>query len=1167
MKTAIGLIAAWLCAFAALAADEPSQTPLFQRFGVAEGLPSGHVNAIAGDAAGHVWIATADGLARYDGLGFEVHRYAEGDPRSLPGNNVQAVLVDRRGWVWAAIESQGVSVMRPGSDGFVTLRRSNLRGLRSDEVWSLAETRDGSVWIGTYDGGLHRFDPRGRVSHYGMGEGLPSDTVVSLAADARGGLWIGTAKGVAHWSEAGLRGMPPPDEFALGEVAIGLHADAEGVWVGSSAGAAHLDFEGSWSRPAGLEAVASVAVPQLQRDTEGDLWLGTPRGLFRRREGRLVAIRTDGEAEPRLMAGYLDHDGGLWWGTLQQGLLHLPMGWRRFAVYRAESSPGLSPQVVSAAAQAGDGRLWLVGDRGRLDALDPASSAAEDQGLQWASPRLYSLLATGDGAVWIGHQQGLTHWNPASGERSELDAGANDAADWRQPTSGLVECHGEVWALTPGVGLRAYARDGSRRFLLREGPALPTSDLEQIGCGPDGSLWAVGLGGIYRLDAASRRMRNLAEHGTQRVFGLFVQPPDTLWTHRLGGVEAWRWQGGRLQRIRAVGGDAGLPALESGGLVMGADGRFWLPTQRGLLRVDPVTGQWRLFGLRDGLPSQEFALRPPLLMDDGRIVAGNFGGLVLFDPRRFAPPARALPLRWESLRWRREEDEMSAPASTPVLRLEHGDRDLRVQARLASLADPRAHRYRFRLRGFDPDWVEVGSEGVRSFSQLQAGSYLLEAIGTDADGLWSAPARLELRIAPPWWRSPWAYVAYVLAGLLAAWAMGRAYRARIRARHAQQLSEARRRLAEEHSQAKSRFLADLGHEIRTPLAGVLGMAELLDRDGLPAPQQARVEAIRRAGGHLLRLVNDALDMARIESGKLSLDDQPFDPRELLVEVEVLLREQALAKRLAWDMQVAPDLPRALRGDAARLRQVLLNLGGNAIKFTGQGRVWLRVGALRPQGLRIEVGDSGPGMSQEQCARLFRRFEQAEGQATARRYGGSGLGLAICHELCGAMGGSIRVESREGEGSVFTVELPLPASEVMPAVAGVPSAPARAGGAGLHLLLVEDDELVAEVVRELLQGLGHRVDHAPQALAALAELSLHRYDLAILDLDLPGMDGLQLAALLRAQGQALPLLALTARSDGEAEAQARAAGMRGFLRKPVDAARLDAAIAAAMAAGR
>lgn len=522
--------------------------------------------------------------------------------------------------------------------------------------------------------------------------------------------------------------------------------------------------------------------------------------------------------------------------------------------------------------------------------------------------------------------------------------------------------------------------------------------------------------------------------------------------------------------------------------------------------------------------------------------------------------ASAVPPAVESLQVERDGRELALDPSGPMLRLFASDRNVRLRVRPVHLAaGGLPSRQRMWLQGHEPGWADLPASGERSYPRLSPGRLRLRLAVAGADGRWSERTGLVLLVEPPWWRSqPALALAGTLLLAMVAW-VAWFRRARERRRLAWQLAQARQQLAEQHSEAKSRFLATLGHEIRTPMTGVLGMAELLQGGVLDPLQRHQVETIQRAGRHLLRLVNDALDLARIEAGKLVLDDTPFELAPLLHDVAGLLQPLAQAKGLGFSLYCDPGLPSALRGDATRVRQILFNLGHNAIKFCEHGRVALDITPRPGGGVVLQVSDSGPGLSDEQQARLFRRFERGAPR-DGDHGGGSGLGLAICRELAAAMGGIIRVRSDTGRGAQFVVELPLAAAE-----GPAPPAAARSEGQAtpLQLLLVEDDAVVAEVVCGLLARLGHRVVHAPHGMAAMAELQVARFDLALLDLDLPGIDGLALARLIRAKGLALPLVALTARADAEAEPAARAAGMDGFLRKPVTGDILAEAIAAAV----
>ncbi|CAM5360168.1 ATP-binding protein [Rhodanobacter lindaniclasticus] len=587
-------------------------------------------------------------------------------------------------------------------------------------------------------------------------------------------------------------------------------------------------------------------------------------------------------------------------------------------------------------------------------------------------------------------------------------------------------------------------------------------------------------------------------------------------------------------------------------------GRFWLFCKNGLWRFDPATDELKSFGLRNGLVNGEVRGDSPALMPDGTIYVASLGGVFGFQPDRAPITAGSFGVVVTGASVRRDGKIVSLPTDEPI-QLGWRDRDLRVEARMASYVDPATNRYFFHMSGFDSGWVGTGNLGQREFVGLGAGSYTLEVHGHGADGQWGkAPVLSVIVQAPPWARW-WAWLGYVLLVAAAVGLILRSWRRRLAQRHRIQLVEQQRQMAEAASAAKTQFLATLSHEIRTPMTGVMGMAELLLSTPLDPLQHDYTRAMQRSGTMLLKLLNDALDLARIEAGKLELEPAPFNPRQLLEDVAQLEQGLAHTKGIRFVLELADDLPAQLVGDAVRIKQVLLNLANNALKFTERGHVTLR-GARTADGLQFSISDTGPGIPEASQARLFQRFEQADGP---QRQAGSGLGLAICRELVEMMGGSIELESRVGHGSTFRVRLPL-AAPAEPAP--LPAAPSHGGS--YRLLLVEDDTIVAAVIRGLLEREGHQLVHVVNGLAALAELAHTQFDAVLLDLDLPGVDGFQIARLIRqreSDGRHLPIIAVTARSGGRDEVRAREAGMDGFLRKPVSGEQLVDALTRTMAA--
>ncbi len=1197
------------------AAAEPTVRPLFTQFGIGQGLPSSFVYQVAQDRAGYLWLATADGLSRYDGVEFTTFRGGREGGLELGGTAVETVFVDSRDRLWVGTEGGGLAVLDSQRRG---LRRVGMRSpphpLAEADVWALGEDRHGRIWAGAYDSGIHVVDPDSLelegARHDPVDARSPaSNHVLSILGTADGWMWLGTSAGLDVVDARGRSKVPSIATHLLaGELILSLSLEPDGsvlaggrgkIWriprdAGGPGEAARVVVEG---------LMPGALVQGTLRDDAGALWILTrQQGAIRvATDGRALAIAAQpglpfALSTSELLHGLRDRENNLWFATHGGGLLQVRAGWRNFALLREQSADALPAEAGrwSGASRCPDGDTWLLPTNGPLLRLDRKADrvVSERDGASsfaaWPARDFRALECDRSGSLWLGASNGVVRFDPGSGQLH----------NWMKrhdytPLQGLVDLiwtdsDGSVWAATRGAGLTRFERGSDKPQHLEAGQrGLRVVEAEQIGRAPDGSLWVAGVGGIDRMAVGAGEFAAVADVPDGTIHAFAFDAGGSVWLHSREGLLHARVHGAKLEPIARYGPRQGLDRMEIGALVCDGKGYVWLLGGRGVIRLDPRTGEWRRYGAGDGLGVSEMLLRPAQTVADGTTLALSTHGAIEFNPAAIAGNPVAPVVQPQSITIVRDARSLALPVAGGF-RLRYDDRDLTMRVRALSLVDPAANRYRFRLEPFDGEWREGGADGSRMFSSLPPGDYRLLAQGANNNGVWGAPVEIGFAVDPPPWRSTAAIVLYAAATLLLAALLVLQQRWRWQRRHALAVNEARREAAERANQAKSDFLADVAHEIRTPISGMSGMADLLSRTQLDARQQRYTSRIRMAIDMLHQLINNLLDLARIESGRLEIAPVPTDACALLQELVDVEAPIAAAKGVVLELECDPALPRWVQVDPLRLRQVLLNLLGNALKFIERGEVRLRVDSPREGWLRLRVEDTGPGMSQDALARLFTRFSQADG-TISQRHGGSGLGLVIVRQLVDLMQGRLRVESTVGVGSVFTVELPAattepvvavtaaaplqPTATVTPAGADTQRMPRAAAGQPTlqpdvpesapkpRVLLVEDDGIVAEALLEILSRDGFEALHAGNGLAALALLERGRFAAALVDFDLPGLGGLELTRMLRARGSRLPIIGISARSDTRAESDAIGAGMNQFLHKPIDTPRLRESLAA------
>jgi signal transduction histidine kinase/ActR/RegA family two-component response regulator len=794
------------------------------------------------------------------------------------------------------------------------------------------------------------------------------------------------------------------------------------------------------------------------------------------------------------------------------------------------------------------------------------------------------MALTPGGTVYMGAKQGLY--------RSTLTGKAVDRVHLPNDDSrvgGLLVQGDVLWVGHSGVTRLKLGRRGEPVGPLDHIEAgLPNVRVDALAPGPNGSIWIGTHAGLARIDGSTMKLIERALPGSDDdslaaggITSLVTDRLGRLWISSTGGainILTGRDAHGQL-RFRHLGMGDGLPNDNVDDLQIAPDGAIWASTDNGLARIDPKTLKITDFHLKDGVYFNDHWSGSGTVTREGEILFGSVGGLDVVRPAdikpwRFQPPIVITDL---------EEGAKSLGANLPDpmrsgrVRVPPGIKSLRVEFSALDFSFPESNRYAYQLVGYDRDWIETDSaHRIATYTNLDPGRYELRLRGSNKDGIWAqATLNLPIDVQPAWNQTAWFKLAMILLGLLAVagvifWrtaAMRRQQRElerQVEDRTAQ-LSE-QTALALAANAAKSQFLAMMSHELRTPMNGVLGLAQALKLSTLTPEQMSQVEMIVRSGDSLMTILNDILDVSKIEAGKLELEAAPFDLIEVGQSVHDLWAHLASEKGVALAYQVDPETPRWVLGDPTRVRQIMQNLVSNAIKFTQAGRVNIRI-APHMSGVRIEVSDTGIGMTLEQQGRLFQSFTQADA-STTRRFGGTGLGLSICKQLSELMGGNVSLISAAGEGSTFTVHLPLCAAEPPEVRPDSDDTLDRPPLAGVRVLVVDDNPINLAVARAILEAVGADITTASDGSDALALLASTSFDVVLMDLQMPRMDGGEAVAQIRS-GQAglatIPVIALTADVLGGGDDALIKLGFDAVQTKPIDARALMNAICDVLAA--
>ncbi|MDX2180207.1 MAG: ATP-binding protein [Bryobacteraceae bacterium] len=1126
-------------AFAATSAF--AQQYAFRVYGSEDGLNNLAGQSVFQDATGYIWTGTQNGLFRFDGRGFVEFGAADG----LPRNYLECIRQSSDGTLWLGSQSGLYRQASPTRFARVDLG-TPYQGTRGGHGLDI---HGGRIWIATGNGLLSGSwrDPASITA-------VDSEPAHGVAATP-GGAWSGCGERICR-SKVSAGGSIKVERFGIAEGVPAQRWEAFAIdrqgrlWARSEDRLLSLaPGARKFETFAADKSIRVLRFPRLVVDSRGRILVPSAEGLATCTvNGCEIAGRKNG-LRHEVAAVAEDREGSLWL-ALNGGGLARWIGRDRWSAYGPEQ--GIESPIIWNIAEDGPDRLWVAAHDG-------------------------VYRGTRSGKAWS------FAWTPLTG-RTVTRAVFRDARGrvWAAPSpKGLV-----MWR--PGTGEK-------RQFGPRDG--LPDTRLNQIHVDPDGAVWVASGQGLHRLAPQTSRFERVPLDGT-RVFSCYVirrGGNGDLWVGSLEGL--WRLREGRWQNFRRKD---GLREDWLAGVAPAPDGTVWVGYHAavGLTQLD-LSGpkpRARHFTRQDGLSSDlSYFLRWD---KNGHLWNGTDRGVSRFDGRRWIVYRRPDGLVWDDCdtdavltasdggvwigtsqglaHYRHEADRPGADSPPPVVftaafsgdkrfpldrrfEVRPDERNLAIRFSALTYVHDGSLRFRYRFRGIEPGWTETASRSL-NLLDLPPGAYELELSARAGAGEWSSPpATLRFSILPRWWQSnafrfPVAAASIGLIAIFIRWRVRHLENERLRLEQA--VAERTRELAEKKweaeraSEFKSQFLANMSHELRTPMNGIIGMSALALAQAESPGQVEHLATVHSSALSLLNVLNDILDLSKVEAGKMQIDPVDFAPRALIAGIEGLARSMSREKGLELAIEVDPAVPEYLHSDDKRIRQILLNLTSNAIKFTEAGTITIRVEMDRDR-VVFSIADTGIGIPADKLDVIFEAFRQAD-SSTSRRYGGTGLGLAISANLAALLGGRLQVESEPGRGSRFSFDIPC-------VVGAAPENADEELGAdcSLHILVAEDNPVNRRVILGLLERDGHRVAVAHDGRQAVQAALQSSFDLILMDLHMPEMDGIEATREIRRRegGYRRRIVALTARALNDDRAVCLAAGMDGYLEKPIDPAKL------------